>query len=193
MGEHGELIMGALAFPERITMTLEEFLALPEQDEHGNHFELDEGELVVLSPVGAPHARRVTAISAYLFDNLDSNTYDVLTGEAGILMAYNPRPVVRGMDVAVLYKQDTPGSGMVRTPPLLIVEVVSPGNNPVDLERKRRQYQKFGVQEIWFVYEETQSIHLYGAQATSIDVYERPQSFHSVALDRIVDTTVLFR
>jgi len=50
----------AAAFPERTPMALEEFLALPEQDENGNRFELDEGELTTLSPMGAPHARCVT-------------------------------------------------------------------------------------------------------------------------------------
>ena len=178
---------------ERRTMTLEEFLALPEQDEQGNHFELDEGELIILSPVGAPHARRVTAISAYLFQLLDAATYDVLTGEAGILLAYNPRPIVRGMDIAVLYKQDTPERGMVRTPPLLIVEVISPGNSPIDLERKRRQYLEFGTQEVWFVYEETKTIHVCRGTEPTIEVYAAPETFRCRPLNTTMETAELFR
>lgn len=189
--------MAAVASTERITMTLEEFLALPEQDESGNHFELDEGELITLSPTGAPHARRVAEISWYLRGHLDREAFDVLAGEAGILMAYNPSPIVRGMDIAVLYKQNTPERGMVRTPPLLIVEVISPGNNPVDLERKRRQYQRFGVEEIWFLYEDTKTVYVYSSKST-VNIYEysltdSPQSFQSHALSTKINLEELFR
>lgn len=185
--------MATVAFPERIMMTLDEFLALPEQDENGNHFELDEGELITLSPTGAPHARRVTKISSYLDRLLDSATYEVLTGEAGILMALEPKPVVRGMDVTVLYAKDMPAKGMLRKAPLLVVEVVSPGNDPIDLERKRKQYQDFGTEEIWFVYEETKSIYVYGGSGTPVELYECPGEFQSRALGVKIATGELFR
>jgi hypothetical protein len=37
-----------------------------------------------------------------------------LTGEAGILMALDPKPIVRGIDIAVLFRADTPELGMLR-------------------------------------------------------------------------------
>lgn len=178
---------------ERRMMTLEEFLALPEQDENGNHFELDEGELITLSPVGAPHARRVVKISSYLDRRLDTEVYDVLAGQAGIIMAVSPKAIVRGIDIAVLHKKNTPGRGMLRTAPLLAVEVISPGNDPIDMERKRRQYQQFGVAEIWFVYEETKTIHVCRGTDSTIKVYAWPDEFHCRSLDMKIDTRELFR
>lgn len=178
---------------ERRTMTLEEFLALPEEDEQGNHFELDEGELVTLSPTGAPHARRVVKICSYLDRCLDPEIYDVLAGEAGIIMAVAPKPIVRGIDIAVLWKKDTPARGMLRTAPLLAVEVISPGNDPIDIERKRRQYQQFDVAEVWFVYEETKTIHVSRGTDTTIDIYTPPDKFDCRPLNTTINTGELFR
>ncbi len=178
---------------ERVTMTLEEFLQLPEQDEQGNHFELDEGELIILSPVGRPHGRRVVKISSYLDRILNDKVYDVIAGEVGILMALDPKPTVRGMDVAVLYLEEKPKAGMVRSAPLLIVEVISPGNNPIDLERKRKQYQAFGVKEIWFVYDETKSIYSYRTGQTGVSIHEWPAQFPSSLDNLTIDTRELFR
>lgn len=178
-------------YPERITMTLEEFLALPEQDEQGNHFELNEGELITLSPTGYPHGRRVGKISSYLDHLLDEATYDVVVGEVGIILKLDPGATVRGMDVAVMYRRDAPARGMVRTPPLLIVEVISPGNDPVDLEKKRRQYQQFGVPEIWFVYQDTRCVYVYRDDKPNFFIAEAP--FYSSSLGIEIDTRELFR
>lgn len=178
---------------ERISMTLEEFLALPERDEHGNHFELDEGELVIVSPVGRPHGRRVARISHYLIDLLGEDCYEVVAGETGILMAIDPKPIIRGMDIAVLRLSGESESGMVRVAPLLIVEVISPSNDPVDLEKKRRQYQKFGVSETWFVYEDTKTIHVCRGTDSTIDVYAWPNEFYCRSLELTIDTRELFR
>ncbi len=177
----------------RMTLTLEEFLALPEMDENGNHFELDEGELITLSPTGYPHGRRVAMITGYLLRSIDLATYDVVAGEVGILMALDPKATVRGMDVAVALKENAPVKGMLRKSPLLIVEVISESNSPVDLERKRRQYQEFGTEEIWFVYEEIKTIHVCRGTDSMIEVHECPNEFYCRSLNAAIDTRELFR
>lgn len=178
---------------ERTTMNLAEFLALPEQDEHGNHFELDEGDLVILSPTGYPYGRRVVKISSYLDHRVDSTKLEVVAGEVAILMALDPKATVRGMDVAVVRKEDSPAKGMLRKPPLLIVEVISESNSPVDLERKRKQYREFGTEETWFVYEETQTIHVCSGTDPTIKVYAPPQEFYCRSLELAIDTREIFR
>ena len=185
---------------ESRTLTLDEFLALPEQDADGNHFELDEGELVTSSPTGATHARRVTVISSYLYQLLDKTVFDVLTGEGGILIALDPKPIVRGIDIAVLLRADTPEQGMLRKAPLVAIEVISPSNDPTDLERKRRQYQNFGVKEVWFVYETatTKTLQVYrqsSSMETYAQIYEVPgprNVFEGEALGVSIDLAVLF-
>lgn len=101
--------MTALTIPaERTTLTLDEFLALPEHDENGNFFELSEGKLLKVSPTGYPHARRMAVIAGVLFQVLDRTKYDIVGGEASILMAGDPKATVRGMDLAVVLKEGYP-------------------------------------------------------------------------------------
>ncbi len=143
------------------TLTLEEFLALPEQEEDGTHYELDEGELVRLSPTGKPHSRRIDKIYRYLTKYLPEEQWDILPGELGFIMAGDPKPTVRGADLAVMPHEEEVAEGMSREPAHLIVEVVSPSNTPDDIERKRIQYLNFGVQEVWVVYEKARTMHVY--------------------------------
>ncbi len=142
-------------------LTLEEFLALPEHEEDGTHYELDEGELVRLSPAGKPHARRIDKIYRYLTRHLPENQWDILPGELGFIMAGDPKPTVRGADLAVMPYQEEVSEGMSREPAHLVVEVVSASNTPDDIERKRIQYLNFGVQEVWVVYEKARTMHVY--------------------------------
>jgi Uma2 family endonuclease len=143
------------------TISLEEFLKLPDQEEDGTHYELDEGELVRLSPTGKTHAHRIDRIYRYLIKHLPEEHWDILPGELGFIMGGNPKPIVRGADLAVMPHQEQLQEGMSREPAHLIVEVVSPSNQPDDVERKRVQYLNFGVQEVWIVYEKARTMHVY--------------------------------
>jgi Uma2 family endonuclease len=142
------------------TLSLEEFLKLPEQEEDGTHYELDEGELVRLSPTGKPRAYRLDKIFRYLIQQLPEEEWDILPGELGFILSGNPKPTVRGADLAVMPHQEEIPEGMSREPAHLIVEVVSPSKAPDDIERKRLQYLKFGVQEVWIVYEKARTMHV---------------------------------
>lgn len=149
------------------TVTLEEFLALPEQEEDGTHYELDEGELVRLSPTGKPHGRRIGILHRYLINYLSDDRWDILIGDVGFIMAGDPKATVRGADVAVMPHEPEIGEGMSREPAHLIIEVVSPSNTPDDIERKRVQYLEFGVQEVWIVYEKARTMHVYRNSAAA--------------------------
>lgn len=176
---------------EPVTMSLQAFLEFSEGQDDGNRYELDEGELITLSPTGYPHGRRIGKIYSCLDRVLDNNVFDIVVGEVGIVMAIDPKPTVRGMDIAVLHRPKKQPKGMLREPPLLIVEVVSPGNTSVDLERKRKQYRDFGVEEVWFVYEETQSIHVYRRAKPEFFICENPSAFQSI-LGLTIETKDLF-
>lgn len=149
------------------TFTLEEFLALPEQEEDGTHYELDEGELIRLSPTGKPHGRRLGILYQYLLKYLPDDQWDILLGDVGFIMADDPKATVRGADIAVMPHESEIGEGMSREPAHLIIEVVSPGNTPDDIERKRIQYLEFGVPELWIVYEKARTMHVYLNPATA--------------------------
>lgn len=175
-----------------VLMTLDEFVAFAAVADDGQQYELDEGVLVTMSPTGYEHGRRITKIASYLDRAVDPERLIVVSGEVGLVMAAGARAIVRGMDIAVLEAMPDTPKGMLRRPPLLIVEVISPGNDPIDLERKRRQYQQFGVNEVWFVYNETRSLYCYRPEVPQALLYEVPQRFQSV-IGVEVDTSELFR
>jgi len=172
----------------KTVLSLEEFLKLPESEKDGTHYELDEGELITLSPTAGPHARQIDRIYRYLIKHLPQDRYDILPGEVGFILGYDPKPTVRGADLAVVYHRDEYAEGMLREPALLIVEVVSPSNTPDDIERKRIQYLDFGVQEVWVVYEKAKTVHVFvGGEAAKRE--NRPESF--VASAQTVFTSTL--
>jgi Uma2 family endonuclease len=149
------------AMAAKTLLSLEEFLKLPDFEEDGTHYELDEGEVITLSPSGGSHARQVDRIYRYLIKHLPENRYDILPGEVGFILGHDPKPTVRGADLAVIYHRDDYADGMLREPALLIVEVVSPSNTPDDIERKRIQYLEFGIPEVWVVYQKAKTVHVF--------------------------------
>ncbi len=177
---------------ESTPMTLEEFLKFSEGEDNGSHYELDEGELITLPATGYKHGRRVSEINIYLGQHLDRAQYDIVVGETGLIMALDPKPTVRGMDIAVLHKPAEQPQGMLRSAPLLIVEVVSPGNNPLELDKKRKQYQDFGVAELWFVYEDNQTVYVYRKDKPEFFICEAPGIFVSSSLGLTIETKGLF-
>src|SRR5271157_6225221 len=87
----------------KTTISLEEFLKLPEAVDDGTHYELDEGELITLSTGGAVNSKLAAIITVYLSQILDPLRFDVLTGEPGVILSDEPdKSTVRGADVAVL-------------------------------------------------------------------------------------------
>ncbi len=166
------------------TVVMTEFLQLCAQDTEAR-YELDEGELVSLSPTSRKHASQIDKIYRFLIRHLPEQQYDVLPGEVGFILGHDPKPIVRGADLAVLPHQENPDEGFIAEAPLLAVEVISPGNTAEDIERKCQQYLAHGTQEIWVVYSKAQTIHVYRQSQTSEDlasysIHDRNGQFQSL-------------
>ena len=165
----------------KTTISLEEFLKLPDSEDDGTHYELDDGELITLSPGGTKNSRLIAYITAYLCRILDPTRYDVVTGEPGVVLSNEPKKAtVRGADVAVLPSrplEDSP-EGFTREPFVVAVEVISKSNDPIDIERKKNQYLAGGVQEVWLVYPKANTVHVY--RGSTAQVYSTGEKFESV-------------
>jgi Uma2 family endonuclease len=48
-------------------------------------------------------------------------------------------------------KGDKRSAAVLRTPPLLVVEVVSPGSRKIDYESKQSEYESIKIPEYWIV------------------------------------------
>lgn len=176
----------------KTTFSLEEFLKLPEHEEDGTHYELDEGELIRLSPAGKNHSIVNARVAAYLDGLLDPGRFTVLGGEAGAILSGDPKPTVRGADVAVCVgSADSIRSDSFATEPFLVaVEIVSAHDDAQDLERKVAQYLRAGVREVWVVYTSVETIYVHTPDKVSR--FQRGGHFRSSALEAEIDTERFF-
>jgi Uma2 family endonuclease len=164
-------------------LTLDQFLALPETED-GTHYELSEGELITLPPPGYRHGVIEANIAGILRAKLDRKKYIIAGGDAGFILKSEPgSATVRGADVAV-NKRETigtiPETGYLAQAPLLAVEVVSPSNTAMDMERKVSQYLSAGTLEVWLLYPDTQRLHVYLHGTSEAKIYQHFESFASV-------------
>lgn len=140
---------GAVAITTKTPWTADELKRLP--DTH--RYEIDEGELVIVSPAGRRHARMVAEITHRLTACVrQHNLGEVGAGELGIYLQRAPQ-TLRGADIAYFsterVKQLGDTKGFVDVPPDLVVEVHLP--DEYDMPRKVEQYLRAGVRAVWVV------------------------------------------
>lgn len=130
--------------------TADELCRLPK----GWRYEIDDGELVIMSPGGRRHGRTVIRIAYLLESFVSANRLgEVDGGEFGVFVRRGPLQVLRGIDVAfygaerLLQLGDE--EGFADVVPDLAVEVHLPDER--DMQRKVDQYLAAGVRSVWVV------------------------------------------
>jgi Uma2 family endonuclease len=168
----------------RTTLTLDQFLALPERED-GTNYELSHGQLITLPPAGYKHGAIIARITRLLGNTLPEEEYIVVSGDAGFLLDPNPEAAtVRGADVAVNRRDDVGENlptGWFAGAPMLAVEVISPSNTAKDMQLKVKEYLEAGALEVWLVYPDTRTIYVYSAGRRDPQVFEESETFNSVA------------
>jgi Uma2 family endonuclease len=123
--------------------TVHDLEGLPDD---GRRHELVEGALVVTPAPGTGHQRCVLLLGGVL-DAAAPPSAIVLPAPfdwvAGPSTVFQP-------DVVVARRADV-GPQCLERPPLLVVEVLSPGTRAIDLGAKRQAYQDAGVPAYWLV------------------------------------------
>jgi Uma2 family endonuclease len=128
----------------REPMTVAEFLAW--DDGTDTRYELVNGEIVAMNPPGGPHRTIASNTNAFLFNTLRARRPCRPEQEAGIKITEH---TWRQADIAVTCQPASPGH---MVDPLLIVEVLSPGNKAVDRTEKLDEYKGLlSVLEIWLI------------------------------------------
>jgi Uma2 family endonuclease len=137
------------------------FHALYEQTPKGFKAELIGGVVHVVSPVSANHGFRHQALSFW------AGTYSLATPgvrssiEATVILSSESEPQP---DVTLLIQPEAGGqtrvneSGYLEGAPELAIEV-SVSSVSIDLNAKKSDYERYGVQEYLVVVEQTQSVH----------------------------------
>ncbi len=141
-------------------MSVEEFDRLAEPDELS--YELDEGELVVMTKPRPLHNRIVISLTFELQAFVKSNPVgEVFNSDNFYVLSPNTK---RAPDVSFLRderaKQIDPGVDIPGAPDLA-VEVLLPNDTVSAMRRKIRQYFAAGAQIVWVVYPETREVEVW--------------------------------
>ena len=127
-------------------------------------FEIIEGKLVFISPIGRPHAligsRLDRIIGGYVHEHQLGEVY---VGEIGIWIRRNP-DTARAADLAFIaaarLAQLKP-EGYLNLAPDLVVEIMSPDDRWSEVRKKLRDYFSIGVKLVWVIEADTRTVTAY--------------------------------
>jgi Uma2 family endonuclease len=152
-------------------------------DDDSTWYELDEGELVEISPGGDKHG----LVGAWLLHLIISfvvanDLGEVTTAETGFVLRTDPetgRDTVRAPDVGFIAKARLkPLTGrFYRLAPDFAAEVVPPTDRARDIRRKVNQYLRNGTLLVWVVYPDEKFV----------DVYQPAKDTHTAKIDDTLD------
>ena len=130
----------------------------------GSRYELSQGELVSMTPIGMEHGGVVGAIIELLRRHVKKNNLGMVGPEIGFRLSRNP-DTVRAPDVAFIARERLPKEGIPRKfaefAPDLAVEVLSPEDSASDVLRKIEEYLTFGTRLVWVVDPATRRVTVY--------------------------------
>ena len=112
----------------------------------GHRYEIVDGVLLVNAAPVPRHQR----VSALLWKQLDAHCPDDLWAMAAPLDVVLADDTVVQPDLLVAPRASF-GASNLRIPPLLVVEVLSPGTRLVDLNLKKDRYERAGIASYWVV------------------------------------------
>ena len=152
-----------MAVQERL-YTPEDLWALIHTVEDARRFELLEGEIVEMSPVGDTHSEVVSTLHRLLANHVIAADLGKATIDAGFIIAPD---TVCGPDVAFIVKERFPPrtGRFYDIAPDLAVEVISPSETPRQIHRKVNLYLKAGVRLVWVVYPDDRIVVVYRPDA----------------------------
>lgn len=131
-----------------------------------NRVELIKGKVNAMSPTNQKLAILESRFARWLGNYVEErNIGEILIGEAGIYTGKNP-DTVRGADVLFIsYERlaKDPGKTFLDVAPELVIEIVSPNDRWEDLKAKINEYLAIGVDFVWVVEPQTQTIQVYEA------------------------------
>ena len=142
------------------TLTFEEYLTY--DDGTDNRYELVDGELVMVPLPTADHSDVIDLLSKSFSLEIeklghpwivkrDVGTYVGTKKETGKERSRTPDLCVITSEQWNEVKANKKAAAVLKTPPLLIVEVVSPGDKRTDYKQKESEYKKAGVREYWII------------------------------------------
>jgi len=141
-------------------MTAEDLLQLSSK----GRYELVKGALIEMTPPGYEHGEITNRFNYRLTHHVIQNDLGVvLAAETGFRLSRDP-DTVRAPDIAFVSKARRPvipPTGYADFAPDLVVEVVSPNDDPDEIQGKVRDWLEAGVRVVLVVYPRSHQIAIY--------------------------------
>lgn len=143
-------------------MTADELLALPQGE---FRYELVNGELKKMSPAGQKHGRITVRLTEPLAKHVREHQLgQVYAAETGFKLKSNP-DTVRAADIAFIRKERLEALGETESfwpgAPDLAVEVNSPSDTVLEVEKKVIEWLEFGSRLVWVVSSKLNTVTVY--------------------------------
>jgi Uma2 family endonuclease len=130
----------------------------------GERFELINGVAYAMSAPNTSHQRIVSILTGEFYIFLKGKTCQVIPSPFDVRLFYeedDSDDTVVQPDLVVVCDPRKLGEEGCRGAPDLVVEILSPSNMAIEMERKLLLYRKAGVQEYWIVDPKDKHISIY--------------------------------
>ena len=138
-------------------LTLEQFDQLPEEE--GVYYELDEGELIVMSPARPRHNQVRDNIADPLRRFVREHGLGEVFRETDVQLSPHTVLIPDAAFVTADHMKQLDLDRRIQGAPALAIEVVSPTDLAEALTRKVDQYLAAGAQAVWVLYPKLKEVH----------------------------------
>lgn len=129
-----------------LRMSADAYLALPDD---GFKYELINGVVLMSPSASFPHQRIARRILQQIANHVDARGLGEVVGETDV--RFGEGEVYRPDIVFYTTERAAQLGNRLETPPDLIVEILSPATEAMDLHTKRDDYERHGVKEYWAI------------------------------------------
>ena len=142
----------------------------------GERYEIIYGEAYAMSAPNSTHQEILMELSSQFHAFLRGKPCRVYPAAYDVRLFYEEDEsddTVVQPDISILCDKEKRGEEGCRGAPDLVVEILSPSNTKIEMQRKFKLYQEAGVREYWVVDPETKSItvHLFQGNETITHTY----------------------
>lgn len=142
-----------------VKLSFEEYLNY--DDGTDNRYELVDGELVMVPLPTGEHSDAIDLLSDVFKAEISKQQQTwIVKRDVGVYVGINPnsgKDCSRTPDLCIVttqwavVKAQKTKAAVMRTAPLLVVEIVSPSSKKTDYQAKEQEYRTIGIPEYWIV------------------------------------------
>jgi Uma2 family endonuclease len=143
--------------------TADDLAAMPED---GLRYVLVRGELIAMLPTSNIHGEIALMLSLLIGNFVRANNLGRLyAAETGFKLTSDPDTVLAADFAFISQARAVPREGgLVPIAPDLAVEVVSPNDTRLELQKKIALYFRAGTRQVWIVYPRARAVYVYTAE-----------------------------